>query len=225
MPRAIKGRLPDIGFAIQQGYSLTEKNDGTIDGTVTFKTDDTRIASVPRIGSTHPRDPRCECYTSEPTWHANGEVTIVNSYFGLQSRKTDPIISYTPNTNTDDIRSHPDFAELAGTADAPNEDNKATWNPETGEFLGFFGGELLGVEFYLVPASLLSLSYWTDSVPSLKKRMTIQVDVAGFKKPADVKELMLLDTPYRQVGSFYQVTEQWMGSGPKGFSRKVYPQD
>lgn len=157
----------------------------------------------------------------------NGKARVTNSYFGLQSRKTDPIINYTPNTNQDSVTSHPDFSAFAGTADSPNTGNGATWNEETGEFLGFFNPavtDLFGAEFYLSPASLLTLSYWTDRVPTLKQRMLIQTDVQGFKKPADVAELMLLDTPYRQVGSFYQVTEQWMGSGPNGFSRKLYPQ-
>jgi hypothetical protein len=38
-----------------------------------------------------------------------------------------------------------------------------------------------------------------------------------------VKEFLVIDYPYRQVGSFYQVTEQIMGSGPNGFSSILYP--
>jgi len=194
---------------------------------VVFECDQANVGFVPGIRSTHPSDPRCECYTREIAYIANGKARITNSYFGLTSRQTDPIINYTPNTNQDPITSHKDFTDFAGTADEPNTTNGATFNPLTGEFLGFFipsVTDLFGAEYYLVPSTLLSVSYWTDKVPTLKRRMTIQENVKGFVKPPDCKELMLLDTPYRQVGSFYQVTEQWMGSGEKGFSRILYPQ-
>jgi len=225
MARSIKGTIGS--YSIQPGYVITEKNDGTLEGSVTFECDQTTINSVPGIDSAHPSDSRCQCYAREITYLTLGKARITNSYFGLTSRKTKATVSYTPNTNNDPITSHKDFVDFAGTVDDPNTTNGATF-AETGEFLGFFIPaitDLFGAEYYLVPSTLVSLSYWTDSVPKLKNRMTIKTNIPGFVKPPDCLELMLLDTPYRQVGSHYQVTEQWMGSGNKGFSRIIYPQE
>lgn len=213
------------GVALLPGYEITEKNDGTLEGQVVYECAAEFEPNLPRIGSNHPRDGRCECYTTSKQYMGLEKIRLTASYFGLTSAKTDPTIAYTPNTNQDPITSHPKFEDFAGTQGAPI--NGATFDDATGEFLGFYDAtvkDLFGAEFYLVPATLLSVTYWTRDVPALGKRMTIKAEIPGFKKPEDVKEFMLLDTPYRQVGSFYQVTEQWMGSGPAGFSRKIYPQ-
>jgi hypothetical protein len=222
-----KGNITDYyadGVVIQPNYSLTEKNDGTIEGQVVFECDESRSGNLPIMNSAHPRDPRCELYNREITFLPLRKIRLTGSYFGLVSAKTDPTISYTPNVNQDPVTTHPDFATFAGTPTAPL--NGAKFDLATGEFLGFFDPEikdLFGAEFYLVPATLLSLTYWTKSVPTLGRRMTRKTTIPGFRKPADVKEFLVIDFPYRQVGSFYQVTEQIMGSGPNGFSKKLYP--
>lgn len=227
MPIKKKGDIAEYysdGVAIQPNFSITEKNDGTIEGQVVFKCDTSRIANLPQMGATHPRDSRCELYNREITFQGLTQIQMTGSFFGLVSARTKPIISYTPNTNQDPITSHPDFSSFAGSKTTPL--NGAKFDDDTGEFLGFFDQsitDLFGAEFYLVPATLLSLTYWTKNVPSLQRRMTRKSSIPGFKAPPDVKEFMLLDTPYRQVGSFYQVTEQIMGSGPNGFSNIIYP--
>lgn len=224
-----KGTVTDYysdGVVIQPNFSLTEKNDGTLEGQVVFECDETRLSSLPQLKAPHPRDNRCELYTREITYLPLRKLRMTGSYFGLVSAKTDPTISYTPNVNQDPITSHPDFATFAGTPASPNTANGATFDSETGEFLGFFDPaitDLFGAEFYLVPATLLSLTYWTKTVPSLGRRMTRKTSIPGFRKPSDVKEFLVIDYPYRQVGSFYQVTEQIMGSGPNGFSTILYP--
>lgn len=223
----IKGRIEVYygdGVAIQPDFSLTEKNDGTIEGQVNYECDESKFANLPQIGSAHPRDNRAECYNRVITYGRLGKIKLTASYFGLVSATTDKTISYTPNTNTDPITSHPDFSTFAGTKDDPV--NGAEFDEDTGEFLGFFdpdNTDLFGVENYLIPASLVSTTFWQRSTPTLSKRMTRRANIPGFKKPDDVKEFMLLDTPYRQVGNFYQVTEQYMGSGPNGFSATIYP--
>ena len=149
------------------------------------------------------------------------KVKLVGSYLGLVAATTEPVVSSNPNTNKDKIESHPDFATFATPA------NGAVFDADTGEFLGFFDKTikgLFGEDAYLTPASLVSLTYWTSSVPRTKKPMSIVSSIKGFIKPEGVKEFMVLASPYRQIGSFYQVTDQYMGSGPDGFSRIVYPQ-
>jgi len=222
-----KGDIQDYysdGVAIQPNFSLTEKNDGTIEGQVIYICDKNRFNNLPQMGSAHPREARCELYNREITYLPLDRVQMVGSYFGLVSKKTNAILSYTPNTNQEPVTSHPNFTTFAGTADAPL--NGATFDTDTGEFLGFYDQtitDLFGVQYYLTPSTLLSRSYWTSDVPSLSRRMRRVATVDGFRKPADVHEFLILDYPYRQIGNFYQVTELIMGSGPNGFSATLYP--
>ena len=212
------------GVAIQPGFSLVEKNDGTLEGQVVFICDVDREQNLPQMGSLHPRDSRCELYNREKTYLGLERIQLTASYFGLIAKKTEPILSYIPNTNQEPITSHPSFETFAGTSANPL--NGATFDADSGEFLGFYDQtitDLFGVSFYLTPATLLSLTYWTREVPNLGRRMLRKSSIPGFRKPADVKEFLILDYPYRQVGNFYQVTEQIMGSGPNGFSTTLYP--
>lgn len=211
------------GVVIQSNYSLTEKNDGTIEGNVTFLTDMDYFANLPRMKAPHPRESRCEIYNRDITYLPLRKVQLVASYFGLISNKTEPVLAYMPNTDKEPIETHPLFEEFAGTKASPK--NGAKFDDDTGEFLGFYDQaikDLFGAAHYLVPATMVSLTYWQSSVPSLTKRMSIKASIPGFRKPSDVKNFLLLDIPYRQIGSFYQCTEQYLGSGPNGFSTKIY---
>ena len=227
MALVIKGRIQEYyssGVAILPDYSLTEKNDGTIDGNVVFECDIANVANLPQIGAPHPRDSRAECYNREITFLGLRKVRLTASYFGLVSGKTKSIISYSPNTDKNAIETHPDFEAFAGDKDTPK--NGAEFDQETGEFFGFFDPSkkgFFGARNYLFPSTMISLTYWQNSVPSLNRRMSIRNSVPGFRKPSDVKDFLLLDIPYRQVGSFYQVTEQYLGSGPDGFNKAFYP--
>lgn len=211
------------GVVIQPNFALTEKNDGTIEGTVTFITELSNANKLPQMGSVHPKDARCQIYNREVTFLKLKKVQLVASYFGLIARRTPSILSYTPNTDKEPIDTHPQFTDFAGTRSNPK--NGAVFDVSDGEFIGFNDPEikdLFGSLHYLVPSTIISLSYWSSSAPSIRRRMTVQSNIAGFRKPSDVKEFLFMDAAYRQVGSFYQVTEQYIGSGPNGFSRKVY---
>jgi hypothetical protein len=211
------------GVAIQPGYKLTELDDGTISGTVTFECDLANFANLPQVGAAHHRDSRAELYARDITYLPLEKVRLVGSYFGLVAAKTDSILSYTPNTDREVIETHKDFAEFAGDADSPL--NGAEFDAETGEFLGFFDNtnDLFGTRYYLTPSTQVSLTYWTRNKPSLKRRMSIVASVPGFNAPPDVADFLRLDMPYRQVGSHYQVTEIYLGSGPNGWNSTVYP--
>jgi len=223
-----KGGFESVGdYAIQPDRSITEKNDGTLEGIVVMRCDKSKQYALPIIGATHPDDSRLEMYQSGKVYQSNGVVEMTGSFFGLVSSETEPEISYSGGQNNDPIDTHPDFEDFAGTPAAPL--NGAKFDAESQEFIGFFSPSAAGqpnfrgVQYYLTPSSLITLSYWTDKVPTLKNRMSVHDSVDGFKKPDDMKDFLLVDTPYRQVGSFYQVTEQYVGSGPNGINRVIYP--
>lgn len=215
-------------FSIQPGRTIIEKDDNTLEGSVVYETDRNREDLLPDIGSRHPDDDRLEMYQRNIVYQNNDEISMNASFFGLTHSPTDKKVTYSGGQNNDPIDTHPDFVDFAGTLS--NEENGAVFDPESGAFLRFdtpsSGGADLGfrgTEYYFTAATLVSTSFWTDSVPKLKSRMTVVKEIPGFVSPPDVTEYLLLDSPYRQVGSHYQVTEQYMGAGKKGVNKLIYP--
>ena len=218
--------------------SIIEKNDGTIEASLTFVTEKVYILTLPKIGDTHPTKDKLECYNKTITYGAGDLITCTCSYFGIDVSKTSPVVSYDGGTNNDPIETHPKFGEtdangLAGTVDVPLNGAKFVTNPEAddyGSFIKFSGddaGDLLGVQYYLTPANNVSVTYWTTTKPNLNQRMSIVSKPslgAGrtFLKPPNVKNYLLVDMPYRIQGSLYQVTEQYMGSAKGGWNKIIY---
>jgi len=247
MARVTKGEIPtvfvlggiDTQISLQPGRTINEKNDGTLEGQAIFKCDKSYVDNIPKLKSLHPDDDRLEAYDISKTYNSNGLVTVVVSYFGLTASKTDPVITYSGGQNNEPIETHPNFVKFAGTVNAPLNGAKfVTEGEDRGAFIGFTedtAGEdaaldkkqFRGIEYYLTPSTQITVSYWQDKVPALKDRLTITKRIKGInsqdlKKPSNVKDFLLLDTPYRQVGSFYQVTEQYLGSGPAGWNDEIY---
>jgi hypothetical protein len=228
MSRVTKGELAEV--VLQPDRSINEKNDGTLEGQVVYKCDRANVSRLPRIGAPHPDDSRLEAYNISKTYNSSGLVTSTISYFGLISSTTDPVITYSGGQNQEPIETHPNFAEFAGTVTAPLNGAKFvtdTTEPDYGAFIGFTGTSFQGIEYYFTPSTNITLSYWTDKAPSLKNRMKIYPYIRGIntsqlRVPSDVDDFLLLDTPYRQVGSFFQVTEQYLGSGPDGWNQSIY---
>ena len=102
--------------------------------------------------------------------------------------------------------------------------NGARFDPATGEFLGFFdsSNDKFGVRSYIVPNVMVYLSYWTFRRPAVRNLMSIESSLSGVIKPPNVKNWLLVGMPYREIGKLYQVTEQYMGSGSKGWDRDIY---
>lgn len=212
---------------MQPDRSIVEKNDGTLEGSITFKSDD--VENFPDIDDLHPDDDRLECYNKTITYNANGLITCQASYFGIIPSVYQ--ISYTGGSNSDPIETHKNFtASIGGSADLPKND--ASFDDDTGEFLGFPTGDLQGVQYYLTSSNTLTISYWMDDTPNLDAVMSVvsnpqtvagRVVVNPLALPTLVKNWLMVAIPVRRVGNFYQVTEQWMGSGEDGWKPLIYP--
>lgn len=217
------------GVAILPNRRLVYKDDGSIEGTVTFECDKDDARNLPGIGSLHPDDNRCELYAQDITFLTLGKIRMVGSYIGLNitesgASETDPQYQVTTATDRLAIELHPDFSDFAGTAAAPL--NGAKFDESTGEFLGFFdpANALFGSSAFFSPSYQVTKSFWSRNEPSPKRLLTVVDKLDGLKKPENVKNLMLIGTPYRKIGSHYQVSEQWLGSGPGGWNPTIYPQ-
>ena len=226
---------------MQPDRSIVEKNDGTLEGVVIFKgssdvpypSDSSTPSGIwPAIEDTHPDDDRLECYNLAFTEGPNGITTCQASYFGVVPSQYQ--VSYTGGSNSEPIETHPNFTSLAGTASSPNND--AEWDEETGEFIGFTDGQFQGIEYYLTPSNTLTISYWLDQAPNLTALMSVyrnpltlgsgsdagREDTSGIVLPSNVLNWLLVSIPTRKVGNFYQVTEEWIGSGLRGWNTLIY---
>lgn len=214
-----KGSLATSGLVVLPNRKIVTKNDGTMTGTVSFKVDRSNEDLLPVIQEVHPDDGRLELFQRDVTRTTLDTTTMSGSYFGIISDPTPKIVQHPGGGGRDPIETHPDFATFGVAA------NGAAFDPDNDEFLGFFDKaivEFYGVRSYLVPNVTVNLSYWTYKTPSLRKLMSIQSVIPDVRKPPNVADWLLVGMPYRQVGSLYQITEQWMGSGPNGWSQTVY---
>jgi hypothetical protein len=222
----------DSGIFIQPNRTISEKDDGTLSGSVIYEASEG--AYLPGLGFSHPDDGRLEMIEQTITHMPNGKKQLQASYFGIVASTTIKKISYTGAQNQDAIETHANFGYFAGNGSVPingaqfiTEENAD--GDEYYEFQGFFpfangGGynAFTGVSSYLTAGTQVSVTYWTDKIPKLDNRMTIVQFIPGFTTPPDVGNFLLLDTPYREVGSFYQVTEQYLGSGQRGWNSDIY---
>ena len=221
-------------MTLQPGASVTENDDGTLTGTATF-IGDSGAAGV-AIGSSHPYNPRVECTSVQVEGATLGRTKHTASYFGVSNDTRR--VSYSAGVASEDIQLHPKFASFAGTPGASK--NGAKWVKRTDdlgieyyEWLGFFNGvdgaegegdnSLVGVTNYLQPSGTVEVSYYTSSAPKMKRLAVSYNTIKGFSKPKGVKNFLLTDMPYRQIGkSFYQVTETYLASDEKGWNRYIY---
>lgn len=225
---------------IQPNRRIMEKNDGTMTGSVMFRSDASNVSSFPRTGTPHPDDGRLLLYSREFTFQSIGLVEMKGEYFGIWADPSPYVITWPGAGGRDPIETHPDFATFAGaptTSTAPDSqgyayglngakfrtDNDAA--PYYYEFIGFTDPafpEWYGVNGYLVAEPLLYVSYWTAKEPGIPKVGKIRRPPVSVKRPDNVKNWLLIGAPYRQIGDFFQVTEQYKGSGPNGWNEDIY---
>ena len=233
----IQGEIP-FPYQVQPGRTITERDDGTLHSAVMFKTKEEWVDFLPEEGATHPDDRRLELFTREITRTTLGHVEMVGHFLGLKDDPTDKVISYTGPPDRERIETHPDFNDMAGTAESPqngalwwdqlrNGPADATSDSNYTTFRGFVSNtnaEVYGVEYYLKPSTQVNLTWWQTDVPKVE-RMVIVDDIKPFPKPDGVENFLLVDTPFRQVGAHYQVTQILLGSGSGGWSETIYPQE
>lgn len=226
----------NAALTIQPGAKVTENDDGTLTGVAVWEGGAENLASAPRIGSPHPFNQKLECTSYELEGLTLGRARYTASYFGISNDTRR--VSYTAGVASEDIQLHSDFEKFAGTPKNPI--GGARWlpkvDPESGEvyyeWLGFFNGEngadgdkdsLVGTNNYLSPSGTVEVSYYTSREPKMKRLATIHNKVKGWRKPEGIKNLLLTDMPYRQIGrSHYQVTETYLASDEKGWNPKLY---
>jgi hypothetical protein len=219
MALAIKGFRTS---ALQPDSQVSIDRDGLMSGTAVFDGDEAIVLiNQPIIGqSVHPKDSRLVCESVSVTWKRLGKASITANYIGLQSDPSIPRVEFAGGSGQEPIETHPDFTRFAGTANEPK--NGARFDDETGEFLGFFNGDFQGTTAYVVPSIIVNVTYYTSVVPNIKRIGRITSNLPNFQRPPNVKNYLLIAMPYRQIANVYAVTEQYLGSGEKGWNTQIY---
>ena len=233
-----------IVAVMQPGRTIVESQEGTLEGSVTWKADvgDLTPETVdssnlfPTIattngdpGSNHPDDDRLECYNRTITFGNNNIATCVASYFGLTLSQTVPTMSFTGGVTTEPIETHPNFSNFGTAANGAQFD-------DDGRFLRFSefvsgstnsgtSANFYGVTSYLTPATNITISWWSNAKPTPSKLATVTSFLpyeANVRKPQGVADFLLLSESIKQVGNFYEITQQYMGSVSPGWNTKIY---
>ena len=240
MPQFYKGNELTRAIA-QPDRSVTENADGTMEGVVTWVIDAGSVSpgeasqldttSLPSVagacsqcspGDTHPDDGRLECYERTVEYGAGNIITCVASYFGLwEPSRT--IIEYKGSVTALPITRHPNWETDLSL--------NAVLDP-LGLFLGFDGFDettddyknLYGTREYLAAGTSITISYWMETQPLPKTIGVIYTPTEGDGLPtvAGVKDFLIVNQSYRQIGSFYQVSEEYLGSGEEGWNSIIY---
>lgn len=206
---------------IQPGWTVVEDENYLLTGELVFEGDWNYRGNIPRNGSLHPYDRRLTCYGRTLQRLGLDKVRGTLKYIGIVNDPTPFIIEHHGGNGQDPIETHPDFKDFAGTAASPK--NGAKFDAETGEFIGFtdLTNSLAGVRSYIVPSVMVSTTYYTHYIPNLSEVGRI-TSFPPIRAPRNCKNFLLLGQPYRQIGNLFQVTNQYLGSGPDGWNTRIY---
>lgn len=208
---------------LQPGWSITEEYDGLLTSQLLYEGDRSFASHVPPINYPHPYDWRLFVHKRTINYISTQKIRAIVDYIGITQDPTPGTVEFPGGTGQDPIETHNDFEGLAGTPSHPK--NGAKFDPETGEFLGFFdpANSLVGTRSYIVPSILVNHSYHTFSLPYASDIGRISSYLPpGIIVPPGVQNFLLVGMPYRQIGPLFHVTRQYLGSGRRGWNRDIY---
>lgn len=217
-------KLGNPNLTLQPGWTIDEDENGLLTGELSYEGDFAYWRLLPisfGYGRLHPYDTRLTAYKRRVQRLKGDKVRITLSFIGITRDPTPWIVEHPGGSGQDPIETHPDFSNFAGTPTSPK--NGAKFDSETGEFIGFTdrSNSLAGVSAYIVPSVVVNASYYTHFAPQIGNVGKI----SGFPPiyaPRNVRNWLLIGMPYRQIGNLYQVTPQFLGSGPLGWNTRIY---
>lgn len=162
-----------LTIARQPDSELIYTADGYVEGQLIYDFDWAQLATVKAtVGSTHPDEANVYLHRARIQKMHLGKGRVTFDCIGLTRDPTVRQVEVVPMTSTTRIEAHKDFiSTLAGTPDAPL--NGAEFDEETGEFLGFFSGELTGVASFYDGGSGLRATYYTAGTPQFSRAFKI----------------------------------------------------
>lgn len=212
-------------FTEQPGSVLIHEQDGLMRGQRILIGDITLASQVPARWSPHPLDPLALCFQRKFEYIKLGRIKATLDYIGIDNDPTEFIYEMNGALNKDPIETHKDFvSRIGGTVASPK--NKAQFDPDTGEFLCFppdAPQDLGGTSDYFIPTVNVRRTWWTYTVPTMDQQGKIVAKPSDIILSATTKNLLGGPECYRQVGKLYQMSQELIGSGPRGWNTIIYP--
>ena len=176
-------------------------------------------SALQAVGAAHPNFPRMAIDRATYRFTDGGAFALVTYvYAGVLSRLPEPTFELNGALSQEPIQTHPDFATLAGTPQAPA--NGAIFD-EDGAFATFGPGPLAGATSYLAPGaewSRISFSFQRPNLNNLGK-----IGSPPGNPPTLAGHDWLVGPPNAMKrGGVWQLREPWILSGPNGWSPLVY---
>ena len=212
---------------LQPGAEIDEEQDGSIKGHATFKGDVSLWSTRPQKGDAHPFNANCFCFAAKTKYEGLKLCTVDADYIGLSQDPTVPFIEFVGSVGEEAIETHKNFATVIGGTPA-NPLNNAVFDDD-GTFLGFPADapdDLGGVRSYYRPSVIIRLSYWTNAIPNPAALGTVfEADGLPVNVPPNCANFLLTNFGYRSLTPEtppYQVTTEFLGSGPAGWNSTIY---
>jgi hypothetical protein len=161
------------------------------------------------------------------------------SEFG-EDDASDPTYSLSGDLSTEPIETHPTFADFAGTVNAPNVANGASFvqaGEDRGRFLGFLPKDVAnpkaGVRSYLEPALTYSETRVYSNIngsfsgASMNKLGKIDDPPSSKVLPtvSENRSWLLSSCNIESVGDGFKVTRSWRLSGRNGWDEDIYEEE
>lgn len=211
----------DPSLLMQPDWDLIEEEDYSLRATLMYKGDRVNEGKAPKIGDQIFNGLPLFCFSRRRVYNRLQQLTVQCDFIGIERDPSPYKVEFPGGSGTEPIESHPNFSLFAGTFANPKPGS--LFDEDTEEFRAFISGNKQGVTSYIVPDVRVNLNYWTFRVPQAKRiTKEIATSLPGVVPNATVLNYLLTGLIYRQFGRLYQVTEQWLGSGARGWDRQIY---
>ena len=161
-------------------------------------------------------------------------IQITADYFGISGKQTEPVWEVNSSSSTQPIATHPDFSDKSTKLGAFVEANRSILFDEYDDFTGFSknpssyaGGDtkdMNGVDSYYALGVTIKKTYCARSLPgNLSKIPRIEQSPKGFKPSiSNPYNCLYLGIATRQRGKTYEISENWIVSGKRGWNKLIY---
>lgn len=224
------------GLILDAAGELSADRTGLWTGRCKFKFPATRWDLLPGALAVHPYAPWAVS-EKQTVLFTPGFWTLNVEYAGTPVESSPPVYESRRGTGQEAIQTSPRFvSHIAGRPSAPlngaifvDPNGDITTDDNLGVFEKFrliVDGEqnpLAGLNAYLgVNATIWSKSWTQRSKPSQGNVGKIDTPSGDYPDYGDGSNWLNLGVDYTQRGNVFTCHEQWMGSGPGGFSPIVY---
>lgn len=227
-----KGIMTGTAEVSQANSTLNITAEGVAQITARIKTDTSNILNALNAyppGTPHPTFTTLLSREYGAITMKGGIAELEIIFRGYTSPLPDPVWTVSTSTGEENIRTSPNWTDIVTLAGA------GYIQDENGAFVEFTSpAELAGVETFLGPKTIVTRSWVTTQFPYDLVKTVGNIDTPPTGGPSGWSEILNMTSPgenwlklsfdAEDLGdkAAYLIREQWMKSGPAGFSDTIY---